>query len=124
MINRRNSGTRSLLDGSTVQIWTLVTLVEDRISCTIHSSEYQAYCEAVSRFESVELGGHREDPELRILLDTATTRGDYHEVRKYIEAKSCRLHLMQLAEHDVNDLGCHQLRAPQLAQSRNSVGIN
>ena len=124
MINRRNSGTCSLLTGSTIQIWTLVTLVDDRISCTIHSSEYHAYREAVSRFESAELGGHREDPELHFLLDAATTRGDYHEVRKYIEANSCRLHLMQLAEHDVNDLGCHQLRAPQLAQNRHSVGLN
>jgi hypothetical protein len=124
MINRRNSDICSLLTGSTVQIWTLVTVADDRISCTIHSSEYHAYREAVSRFESAELGGHREDPELHFLLDAATTRGDYHEVRKYIEANSCRLHLMQLAEHDVNDLGCHQLRAPQLAQSRHSVGLN
>ena len=124
MMNRRNSGTRSLLDDSTIQIWTVVTLVDDRISCTVHSSEYHAYREAVSRFESVELGGDREDPELHFLLDAATTRGDYHEVRKYIEAKACRLHLMQLAEHDVNDLGCHQLRAPQLAQSRNFVRLN
>lgn len=117
MINRRNSGIRSLLTGSTLQIWTLVTLVDDRICCTIHSSEYLAYREAVSRFDSVELGDHREDPELHFLLEAATTRDDYHEVRKYIEANSCRLHLMQLAEHDVNDLDCHQLRAPQLAQA-------
>lgn len=124
MINRRNSDLCSLLAGSILQIWTLVTLVDDRISCTIHSSEYHAYCEAVSRFEAAELGGHREAPELRLLLEAATTRGDYHEVRKYIEANSCRLHLMQLAEHDVDDLGCHQLRAPQLAQSRHSVSPN
>jgi hypothetical protein len=124
MINRRNSSIGSFLTGSAVQIWTLVTLADNRLSCTIHSSEYHAYREAVSRFESAELGGRREDPELHLLLEAATTRGDYHEVRKYIEANSCRLHLMQLTEHDVNDLGSHQLRAPQLAQSRNHVGPN
>jgi hypothetical protein len=102
----------------------LVTLADNRLSCTIHSSEYHAYREAVSRFECAELGGRREDAELHFLLEAATTRGDYHEVRKYIKANSCRLHLMQLTEHDVNDLGCHQLRAPQLAQSRSSVGPN
>jgi hypothetical protein len=124
MINSRNSGIGSLLTGSAVQIWTLVTLADDRISCTIHSSEYHAYREAVSRFESAEHDGRREDPQLHFLLEDATTRGDYHEVRKYIEANSCRLHLMQLGEHDVNDLGFHPLRAPQLVQSSNPVGRN
>jgi hypothetical protein len=118
MINRRERGIKPFLTGSSVQIWTVVSSVQDRVSCSIHPSEYQAYREAVSRFESAELGDAGEDPELKNLLEAANACGDYREVRKYIAANSCRMHLMQLAEHSVNDLSGYLVRAPQLAQNR------
>jgi hypothetical protein len=105
----------------TAQIWTVVSLVDDRICCTIHSSEHLAYREAVSRFESAELGGRCKDTQLSFLLEAATTSGDYQEVRKYIQEKSCRLHLLQLAEHDVTSLSGYQVRA---RRTRPRIGGN
>ena len=90
-------------------------VVEDRVSCTIHSSEYQAYHEAVSQFQSTEVGDTRKDPVLKGLLAVANTCGDYQEVREYIAANSRRMQLMQLSEHSVNDLS-HEVRAPRLAR--------
>lgn len=116
MMNRSRSGIKPLVTRSTGQIWTVVSLVEERVSCSIHSSEYHAYREAVSQFESVELGATREDPELKALLEAANTRGDYREVRKYIKDKACQIRLIQLAEHTVSD--SHQVRAPKLAHSQ------
>jgi hypothetical protein len=124
MVNTRTGGIHSHLTGLRAQLWTVVSLVEDRICCTIHSSEDLAYREAVSRFEVAELAGPGKDPELGFILEAATARGDYQQVRKYIEDNSCRLHLMQLAEHDVNDLSCYPVRAPQLTQHQLSVVLN
>lgn len=84
---------------STAQIWTVVSLVEERIFCSVHPSEYHAYCEAVSRFESVELGARRRDSELKALLEVANSCGDYQAVRQYIADKSSQMRLLQLAEH-------------------------
>jgi hypothetical protein len=123
MTNRNLRRIDSSLTSSAAHIWTVVTLVGDRISCSIHSSEYHAYREAAARFETAELDINSEDRELQILLEAANTCGDYEQVRKYIKDKACHLRLLQLAEHDVNVLNDYQVRAPQLTQNhRNSVG--
>ena len=98
----------------TVHIWTVVSLVEDRMYCSIHSSEYHAYREAVSRFESVELETASLDQTLEGLLETAHIGGDYKEVRSYIEKWACKLYRLQIAEHDVNSIDAYRVKAPNL----------
>jgi hypothetical protein len=114
-MNRSRSSVKPSVTGP---IWTVVSLVRERISCTIHSSEYHAYREAVSRFESVELGSTGKDPDLKALLEAANASDDYQRVRKYIEDKACQIRLIQLAEHTMSDLNSRQLSAPRLARSR------
>jgi hypothetical protein len=104
--------------GSTLQIWTLVSLVQDKVSCSIHPSEYHAHHEAIVQFESAELGHTRRDPILRVLLEVSSACDDYQDVRDYIATNSRRTHLMQLTEHTVNDLSGYQVRAPWLGISR------
>ena len=89
--------------GPAAQIWTVVTIAQDRLSCSIHSSERAAYGEAVSRFEVAEFGAAQKDPMLRTLLAAAHDRNEYERVRKYIELNSRRMNVMQLAEHTVSD---------------------
>ena len=115
MIDTRTRGREHLSNGSAMQLWTVVSVVEDCVSCTIHSSEYQAYYEAVSQFESAEVGDTRRDLVLKGLLAVANTCGDYQEVRAYIAANSRRMQLMQLSEHCVNDISSYKVRAPRLA---------
>jgi hypothetical protein len=122
MINKQGSRIVRRPVSSAVHIWTVVSLVGDRISCSTHSSEYHAYREAVSRFEAAELDTNSEDRELRILLEAANTCGDYQGVRKYIEDNACQLRLLQLAEHNVNDIPGYPVSAPQLTQNANLYG--
>jgi hypothetical protein len=124
MINRRRNRITSSSSSSALHIWTVVSLVGDRIYSSIHSSEHDAYREAVSCFEAVELDNASEDRELRIILAGASRRGDYQPVRKYIQENACQLRSLQLAEHEVNDLNAYQVKVPQLAQCYNSVGLN
>jgi hypothetical protein len=124
MINKRRSRINRSLTSSGVYMWTVVSLVGDRISCSIHSSEYHAYREAVSRFETAELDTNSEDRELQILLEAANTCGHYQRVRKYIEDKACHLRLLQLAEHDVKNLHGYQVKEPRLARNRNPMARN
>jgi hypothetical protein len=107
--------------GSAIHVWTVGSLAEDRISCSVHTSESEGDCEAVSRFEFAESGTAQEDTALNSLLTAASTRAEYHEVRKYIENSACRMSLMQLAEHNVNDLHGYQVRTPRLAQATSRV---
>jgi hypothetical protein len=58
----------SLPSCSAIHTRTVVSLAEGRISCSVHTSEYQAYCEAVSRFEFAELGAAQEDTVSNSLL--------------------------------------------------------
>jgi hypothetical protein len=118
MISRDTRSRTTFPTGSAVQIWTLVSVVQDKVSCSIHPSEYHAYHEAMLQFESVELGHTRRDPVLKVLLEVASACDDYQGVRDYIVANSRRMHLMQLTEHSVNDLSGYQVRAPRLAHRR------
>jgi hypothetical protein len=95
-----------------VQIWTIVTLVEEKIACSIHASEHDAYCEAVSRFESAELGEMQTDPELRLLLRAAKLYGDYQKIHLHIENSASHIQLIQIAEHSVHDLYDYEVRIP------------
>jgi hypothetical protein len=99
---------------SNINLWTVVSVVDDRISCSIHRSEDEAYREAVSRFESIESGG--ANSRLNSVLAAASRLGHYQEVRKYIENNACRISLMQLAEHSMDDLPSHRVRLPNLTQ--------
>ena len=106
---------------SNFTVWTVVSLVDDRISSSIHASEHEAYCEAVSRYKSAEL--RSANAVLISLVETASRCGDYQEVRKYIENNACRISMMQLAEHNMNDLNGYQVRTPRLAQANLQVAL-
>lgn len=95
-----------------VQIWTVVTLVEGEIACSIRASEHDAYCEAVSRFECAELGNMQTDPDLRLLLRAAKLYGDYQKVHQYIENSASKIQIIQLAEHSVHDFYDYEVRMP------------
>jgi hypothetical protein len=123
--------------GLSVQIWTVVSLVDGQMFCSVHASEHDAYCEAVSRFESVELDDKSSDLELRLLLRSAKLYGDYRKVHRYIEREASRIQLIQLAEHSVYDLCDYEVRMPnvtitqlpqrrraELAASRRCTGVN
>ena len=84
---------------STTKICTVISVVDDRIFCSVHHSEHQAYREAVAQFESVELGAARSDSRLKALLEVANGHGDYHEVRRYIADNASKIRMIQLAEH-------------------------
>ena len=114
MKNRKLSRKDRLRASSAGAMWTVVSVVGDRISCSIHSTEYHAYREALSRLQTAESNATDENHELPMLLEAAKTRGDYQQVRNYIERKACNLRLLQLAEHDVNDPSGSQLRVPQV----------
>lgn len=83
------------------RLWTVVTLIDGRIQCTIHPSEYHAYREAVVRFEYAETPGMSQNRDLEALLESATIGGGYGKVRKYIEANASQISLLQISEHDV-----------------------
>jgi hypothetical protein len=97
-----------------VQIWTVVTLVEGKIACSIHASEHDAYCEAVSRFEGAELAKMQRDPELRLLLRAAKLYGDYQKVHQHIENIASKIQMIQLAEHSVHDFYDYEVRMQSL----------
>jgi hypothetical protein len=101
--------------GSTVQLWTVVYMVDDRIFSSIHTSEYEAYCEAVSLFKSIEVGAPQQVSVLRDLLKLASRCADYQEVRKYIQDHACRIQSIQLAEHSINDFNRNGITIPQAA---------
>jgi hypothetical protein len=97
-----NTINRSTLSAaSAIQLWTVVTLVGERMSCTIHPSEDHAYREAVARVEYAEPNRTRRNRRLRVLLNTAASSGDYRMVREYIKRHSQKIHLMQLAKHEL-----------------------
>ena len=85
--------------GQPAQIWTVISVIDEKIDCSIHASEYQAHCELVSRFESLEVSPAREAPELKLLLRTARECGNYELVRAYIRTNARRMDRLQLAEH-------------------------
>jgi hypothetical protein len=47
----KNMMNKSQLSASAMQLSTVITVVGERMSCTIHPSEHHAYQEAVARFE-------------------------------------------------------------------------
>jgi hypothetical protein len=102
MMTKNDSDLMHLHDGST-RLWTVITVIDGRISCSIHPSEYHAYREAVSRFEYAEPAAKNNNRILQTILEAATICGDYQPVRKYIEANASKLCLMQLAEHDISN---------------------
>jgi hypothetical protein len=120
MNNKRRKQTGFSSSPSGVQIWTLVSVVEDSISSSIHLSECDAYSAAVARFEAADLMPSRQDRELRTLLQSSIKRGDYQDVRQYIAAKSCHLRLLQLTEHHINAMNGYHLAARLPIQRRNS----
>jgi hypothetical protein len=81
------------------RIWTVVSVVDEKVSCSLHPSEYLAHRELVLRFESVELDACRKSSQLRLLLNRAVKCGNYEPVRAYIKDKARRLDQLQLAEH-------------------------
>lgn len=93
------------------RIWTVVTLTDDRISCSIHLSEYQAYREVVARFEYAELDEKSHVTTLAAILATASIKGDYQLVRQYIQDNARRLCLLQIAEHEISDFAERQAEA-------------
>ena len=101
-----------------VQIWTVATLVGGKLSCSIHASEHDAYREAVLRFECVEFGERKTDPELRLLLKAARLYGDYLKVRQYSENIASQMQLIQLAEHSVYDLHEYVVKMPAATSTR------
>lgn len=114
----QNSRKAQPLSNTGVHIWTVVSLVEDRICSSIHLSEYHAYSEAVSRFETAEPYSDVQILELQRLLKTSHARGDYHPVRQYIKDNACKLHLLQFAEHDVDTSMVADLMMSNRAQNR------
>jgi hypothetical protein len=100
---KRNSKAKRLNSRSPVRLWTVVTVVDGHISCSVHRSEYQAYREAVSRFIYTEPDSIYKCHALGGLLEAAARRGDFQSVRQYITAHACKVYLMQLAEHDVSN---------------------
>lgn len=111
----RNSSNRSIAR-STAKIWTVISIVGEHISCTVHHSEHQAYCEAVSQFESVELGAARADSQLNALLEVANVHGDYQEIRRYIADNASQLRMIQLAEHTPSAVSASKWRKPALGR--------
>ena len=99
-----------------VHIWTVVSLVGNQVSSSIHPSEYHAYSEAVERFEAAELGSAKQDRELRAILHASAKRGDYQQVHQYIEANASHLRVLQLAQHDTHVLSGYKV----VASYRNS----
>jgi hypothetical protein len=111
MNDKRRNRTSFSSSPSGVQIWTVVSVVEDSISSSIHLSECDAYSAAVTRFEAADLLSSKQDRELRTLLQASIKRGDYQQVRQYIAAKSRHLRLLQLTEHDINAINGYHLAA-------------
>jgi hypothetical protein len=101
------------------KIWTVISVVDERIFCSVHHSEHQAYREAVAQFESVESGAARADSHLKALLEVANGRGDYHEVRRYIADNASQIRMIQLAEHTPSAVSAPTSR---LRKSRRSLG--
>jgi hypothetical protein len=118
MNNKRPNRTAFSSSSSGMQIWTLVSVVEDSISSSIHLSECDAYSAAVARFEAADLLSSKQDRELRTLLQSSIKRGDYQQVRQYIAAKSRHLRLLQLTQHDINTMNGYHLAARLPIQGR------
>lgn len=94
-------------------IWTVISLVGDRITSSVHSSEYHAYSEAVARFEAAELSTSESNQELRRILRISAKCGDYQRVRQYIGKRACHLRSLQIAEHDINASSGYRVKAPR-----------
>lgn len=101
MKNRKLNRKDGLRTSSVGTMWTVVSVVDDRIYCSIHPTEYHAYREALTRLQSAELNATDDNHELPMFLEAAKTSRDYQQIRNYIERKACNLRLLQLAEHDV-----------------------
>jgi hypothetical protein len=76
-------------------------MVDEKVSCSLHPSEYQAHHELVLRFESFELDHCRKSSQLRLLLNRAVKCGNYEPVRAYIKDNARRLDQLQIAEHSL-----------------------
>ena len=81
------------------KIWTVISVVDERIFCSLHHSEHQAYREACSPIRIRGIGAARSDSRLKALLEVANGHGDYHEVRRYIADNASKIRMIQLAEH-------------------------
>jgi hypothetical protein len=99
MARMNDARLKSTLRNKPTHIWTVVSVVDEKVSCSLHPSEYHAHRELVSRFESVELEPDRKSSELRRLLNGAVECGNYEQVRAYIKDNARRLDQLQLAEH-------------------------
>lgn len=110
MMTKNTPNLRRITAGST-RLWTVVTLVDGRIGCTIHPSERHAYREAVVRFEYAESQGTIQSRDLQALLESATNSGDYGKVRKYIEANASQISLLQITEHDIGSFNARDIVA-------------
>lgn len=85
--------------GQPTHIWTVISVVDEKVSCSLHPSEYHAHRELVLRFESVELESRKRSSKLRRLFNNAVEAGNYEPVRAYIKDNARRLDQLQLAEH-------------------------
>lgn len=101
MVTMKNARSKRRPLGQPTHVWTVVSVVDEKVSCSLHPSEYHAHRELVLRFESVELDSCRRSSELRHLLNMAVERGNYEPVRAYIKDNARRLDQLQLAEHPV-----------------------
>lgn len=99
MARMHNARLESKLQNKPTHIWTVVSVVDEKVSCSLHPSEYHAHRELVLRFESVELDPYRQSSELRRLLNAAVECDNYERVRAYIKDNARRLDQLQLAEH-------------------------
>jgi hypothetical protein len=99
MVPMNNIRSKNSPLGQPTHIWTVVSVVDEKVFCSLHPSEYHAHHELVLRFESVELGHRRISSELRKLFNVAVERGNYEPVRVYIKDNAHRLDQLQLTEH-------------------------
>lgn len=101
MVSTNNECLNKRSLGQPTHIWTVVSVVDEKVSCSLHPSEYHAHRELVLRFESVELDSCRKSSDLRHLFNLAVERGNYEPVRAFIKDNARRLDQLQLAEHRV-----------------------
>jgi hypothetical protein len=101
MVTMKNARLKNSPLCQPTHVWTVVSVVDEKVSCSLHPSEYHAHRELVLRFESIELDPCRKSSELRRLLNMAFERGNYEPVRAYIKDNASRLDQLQLAEHPV-----------------------
>ena len=80
-------------------LWTVVSLVDEEVTCSIHSSEFNAYLELAQRFERYESTVKQPDRVLRELVATGRKVGDFSQVRQYLRIKSTKMSSIQIAEH-------------------------